>query len=52
MMRMRLLAGLLAQGYDHVVRLVWSFWHGMRSCPNGVPYYLPRPGGQERTRLE
>jgi hypothetical protein len=26
--------------YDHVVRLVWQFWHGMRRCPNGLPYYL------------
>ena len=29
-----------AVAYDHVVRVVWSFWRGMRSCPNGVPYYL------------
>jgi hypothetical protein len=28
------------EAYDHVVRLVWNFWHGMRPCPNGVPYYL------------
>jgi hypothetical protein len=28
------------EGYDHVIRLVWEFWAGMRSCPNGVPVYL------------
>ena len=28
------------EAYDHVVRLVWQFWTGMRSCPNGVPVYL------------
>jgi hypothetical protein len=26
--------------YDHVVRLTWQFWHSMRRCENGVPYYL------------
>jgi hypothetical protein len=26
--------------YDHVIRLTWQFWHGMRRCENGVPYYL------------
>jgi hypothetical protein len=26
--------------YDQVIRSVWSFWHGMESCPNGVKYYL------------
>jgi len=29
-----------AQAYDHVVRLVFDFWIGMRKCPNGVPNYL------------
>lgn len=29
-----------SQGYDHVIRAVWTFWRNMRSCPNGVPYYL------------
>lgn len=26
--------------YDHVIRLTWQFWHRMRRCDNGVPYYL------------
>jgi len=30
----------LGQAYDHNIRLVWSFWNNMRSCPNGVKYYL------------
>lgn len=29
-----------SEAYDHNIRLVWSFWHGMRNCKNGVPYYL------------
>lgn len=29
-----------SEAYDHVIRLVWNFWRGMRACPNGVPYYL------------
>ena len=29
-----------AQAYDHMIRLVWPFWVSMRTCPNGVPYYL------------
>ncbi len=29
-----------AEAYDHVVRLVFQFWIGMRKCSNGVPYYL------------
>ena len=29
-----------AQGYDHVIRLVWDFWRNMKPCPNGVAYYL------------
>lgn len=29
-----------SEAYDHDIRLVWKFWKGMRSCPNGVPYYL------------
>lgn len=29
-----------SQAYDHVIRLVWDFWRGMRDCPNGVPMYL------------
>src|SRR5512136_248766 len=26
--------------YDHVLRLVWKFWRDMKSCPNGLKYYL------------
>jgi hypothetical protein len=29
-----------AASYDHVIGLVWQFWHQMRRCENGVPYYL------------
>jgi hypothetical protein len=29
-----------SEAYDHVVRLVFQFWIGMRRCSNGVPYYL------------
>ncbi len=29
-----------SQAYDHVVRSVWSFWMGIKPCPNGVAYYL------------
>ncbi len=33
--------GIVPSGaYDHVVRLVFSFWLGMRNCANGVPLYL------------
>jgi len=30
----------LGQAYDHNVRLVWDFWKNMKSCPNGLKYYL------------
>jgi hypothetical protein len=33
-------SGPPSQAYDHVVRLVWSFWNGMEKCENGVPYYM------------
>jgi hypothetical protein len=26
--------------YDHNLRLIWDFWKNMKSCPNGVKYYL------------
>ncbi len=26
--------------YDHDLRLLWGFWKGMRTCGNGIPYYL------------
>ena len=29
-----------SQAYDHDIRLVWNFWIHMRTCANGVPYYL------------
>ena len=29
-----------SQAYDHVVRLLFNFWNGMRKCPNGVPMYM------------
>ena len=30
----------LGEAYDHNIRLVWDFWKNMRTCPNGVKYYL------------
>src|SRR5215217_4214793 len=30
----------LGAAYDHNIRLVWNFWKNMRSCPNGVKYYM------------
>lgn len=30
----------LGEAYDHNIRLVWDFWKNMKSCPNGVKYYL------------
>ena len=29
-----------AEAYDHIIRILFQFWIGMRACPNGVPYYL------------
>jgi hypothetical protein len=29
-----------SEAYDHVIRLVWDFWRGMKPCPNGVAYYM------------
>lgn len=26
--------------YDHDLRLLWNFWKGMRTCGDGIPYYL------------
>ncbi len=26
--------------YDHCIMKVWEFWKNMKSCPNGVKYYL------------
>ncbi|HET7842209.1 MAG TPA: Ig-like domain-containing protein [Terriglobia bacterium] len=28
------------EAYDHVIRKVWEFWKNMKSCPNGVKYYM------------
>ena len=28
------------KAYDHNIRLVWDFWKNMKTCPNGVKYYL------------
>ena len=30
----------LGEAYDNNIRLVWEFWKNMKSCPNGVKYYL------------
>lgn len=30
----------LGRAYDHNIRLVWDFWKNMRTCPNGVKYYM------------
>lgn len=29
-----------AESYDHVILKVWQFWKNMKSCPNGVKYYM------------
>ncbi len=29
-----------AQGYDHVIGLVWNFWKNMGTCSNGIPYFF------------
>jgi len=29
-----------ANAYDFVVRRVWDFWKNMKTCPNGVKYYM------------
>jgi Bacterial Ig domain len=28
------------EAYDHVIHKVWEFWKNMKSCPNGVKYYM------------
>jgi hypothetical protein len=33
--------------YDHDLRLLWKFWHDMRTCGNGIPYYLQHQVWQE-----
>jgi hypothetical protein len=37
-----------AVAYDHDLRLLWSFWHGMRTCGNGIPYYLQHQVWKEK----
>ncbi len=37
----------LGEAYDHNIRLVWGFWKNMKSCPNGVKYYLQHRIWQE-----
>lgn len=33
-------SGPPSEAYDHVVRRIWSFWHNMEKCENGLPYYM------------
>jgi hypothetical protein len=33
-------AGPPAEAYDQIVRRIWSFWHNMEKCDNGLPYYM------------
>jgi len=37
-----------AVAYDHNLRLLWNFWHGMRTCGTGVPYYLQHQVWKEK----
>ena len=30
----------LGKAYDHIINLVWNFWHNMRIDKNGLPYYM------------
>lgn len=30
----------LGEAYDHNIRLAWDFWKNMRTCENGVKYYM------------
>jgi len=34
--------------YDHNVRLLWKFWHEMRTCGPGIPYYLQHQVWKEK----
>jgi hypothetical protein len=29
-----------ASAYDHNLRIIWNFWKDMKSCPNGVKYFM------------
>jgi hypothetical protein len=37
-----------AVAYDHDIRLLWKFWHGMRTCGQGIPYYLQHQVWKEK----
>jgi hypothetical protein len=37
-----------AVAYDHNLRLLWSFWHEMRTCGAGIPYYLQHQVWKEK----
>jgi len=28
------------ESYNHVILKIWEFWKNMKSCPNGVKYYM------------
>ena len=34
--------------YDHDIRLLWKFWHEMRTCGPGIPYYLQHQVWKEK----
>ncbi len=37
-----------AVAYDHDLRLLWKFWHEMRTCGPGIPYYLQHQVWKEK----
>ena len=28
------------EAYNHIILKIWDFWKNMKSCPNGVKYYM------------
>lgn len=34
--------------YDHDIRLLWKFWHEMRTCGPDIPYYLQHQVWKEK----
>ena len=30
----------LGKSYSHAIKMVWNFWHNMRTDYNGLPYYM------------
>src|SRR5262245_8674515 len=30
----------VGDAYDHTIKLVWGFWKNMKTCPNGLKYYM------------